>query len=147
MLDRIQDPGNLGTIIRVCDWFGINQIICSTDSVDHYNPKVIQSSMGSLARLSIHYQNLRECIEHATLPVFGAFLNGENLYQKKLDAKNAFILLGNEGNGISQELEQLVNHKITIPQTNVHQKTESLNVSIASSLIIGEFKRQQANFR
>ena len=144
-LDFIQDPGNLGTIIRIADWFGIQNILCSTDTVDCYNPKVIQASMGSIFRVKLHYMDLTEMIEQATktqLPVFGTFLDGENIYQAVLPA-NGVLVMGNEGNGISTEIERLIQHKIHIPSFQVDEiGSESLNVATATAICCSEFKRR-----
>jgi TrmH family RNA methyltransferase len=141
VLDGIQDPGNLGTIIRLCDWFGVKQLVCSSDTADCFNPKVVQSSMGSLARVNVVYTNLEEFLnEKNKLPVFGAFVDGENIYRQKLP-KNAVLVLGNEGNGVSFNIEQLIQSKISIPQFGEDQLTESLNVASAAAIILSEFHR------
>ncbi|MBV1924343.1 MAG: RNA methyltransferase [Flavobacteriaceae bacterium] len=139
-LDAIRDPGNLGTIIRLCDWFGVNQIICSQDTVDCYNPKVIQATMGSISRVNVVYTNLLESIKNASLPVFGGTMNGENIYTKELP-QDAIIVVGNEGKGISEEIINLLTNRITIPKFGSLQKTESLNVAMATSILLSEFKR------
>jgi RNA methyltransferase, TrmH family len=139
-LDDIQDPGNLGTIIRIADWFGINHILCSEGCVDLYNPKVIQAAMGSFTRVRLIYTNLKDVLEKAAnsnLPVFGAFLDGENIYAMKKEPKG-IIVMGNEGKGISAEIEELINKKITIPRFG---GAESLNVSVATAVICSEFRR------
>lgn len=136
-LDAIQDPGNMGTIIRMADWFGIKQIICSQNTVDFYNPKVIQASMGSFLRVKINYVNLERHLKETKLPIYGALLEGKNVYQERL--KNTGILiLGNEGSGISKEIIPLINHPITIPKIG---GAESLNVSTASAILLSEFFR------
>jgi|SRR5690606_22595341 len=141
-LDKIRDPGNLGTIIRLCDWFGIDNIICSLDTVDCYNPKVVQASMGSLTRVKVSYVNLEEFLQSEKgQPVFGTFLHGENLYQTALP-ENGFIVLGNEANGISEEIEKLITKKLNIPQFGKTADTESLNVATATAIILSEFRRQ-----
>lgn len=140
VLDDLQDPGNLGTIIRLCDWFGISDLICSCKTVDLYNPKVVQAAMGSIARVSITYCDLGSYIKQVTVPVFGTFMEGENIYKQQLP-ENAVLILGNEGNGISLELEQLVTKKVSIPRFGCLQKTESLNVASAASIFLSEFKR------
>lgn len=138
ILDQIQDPGNFGTIIRLADWFGIKQIICSEDTVDLYNPKVIQASMGSFTRVNIHYTNLEKLIEeHSDIRLFTADLSGKNIYEVEFP-KNMFLLLGNEGNGVKEELKKNAQGLITIPQFNSHQKTESLNVAMATGIILGQ---------
>lgn len=139
-LDAIRDPGNLGTIIRLCDWFGVQQIICSKDTVDCYNPKVIQATMGSIARVSVMYTDLPEVIKNSTLPVYGGCMEGSNIYSENLP-EHAIIVLGNEGKGISEKIMNLLSHKITIPKFGSLQKTESLNVAMATSILLSEFKR------
>ena len=136
-LDDIRDPGNLGTIIRIADWFGIGHILCSESSVDLYNPKVVQATMGSIARVNVHYVNLEKALEDFE-PVFGAVLNGKNIYKEKLAAKGV-ILLGNESNGVSDTLTKLVTHKISVPAFG---KAESLNVAAAAAVICSEFRRR-----
>ncbi len=138
-LDAVRDPGNLGTIIRLCDWFGIKQLVCSTDTVDCYNPKVLQATMGSIARVNIVYTDLKNFIEKSDLPVFGAFMHGENAFEAKIPSKG-ILVMGNEANGISSEIEQLINQKITIPQFG-KPTTESLNVATATSILLGEIRR------
>ena len=139
-LDSIRDPGNLGTILRLCDWFGINQIVCSRDAVDIYNPKVVQATMGSLARVNVNYMDLEDFIVNTALPVFGTFLNGENIYKTKLP-QEGIIVMGNEANGISVELEKSIKNRLSIPRFGSLQKTESLNVATATAIILSEFKR------
>ena len=142
-LDNIQDPGNLGTIIRVADWFGIEDIFCSTTTVDVFNPKVVQATMGAIARVRIHYMALPDLIaNNINVPIFGTFLDGDNIYQEKLP-NNGLIVMGNEGNGISEEIEQLVNKRLYIPNYPMTRDTsESLNVAIATSIVCAEFRRQ-----
>ena len=139
-LDDIRDPGNLGTIIRLCDWFGISNLICSLETADCYNPKVVQASMGSLSRVNINYIDLQDFIAKATGPVYGTFMNGANIYKSTL-SKNGIIVMGNEANGISAEIEKLITHKITIPRFGTLQQTESLNVATATAVILSEFCR------
>lgn len=139
-LDDIRDPGNLGTILRLCDWFGIQQIICSKETVDIYNPKVVQATMGSIARVNVNYVDLKSFITNAKLPVFGTFMNGENIYQSVLP-QNGIIIMGNEANGISAEIEKTVTSRLTIPRFGKLQKTESLNVATATAIVLSEFKR------
>jgi TrmH family RNA methyltransferase len=134
VLDGIQDPGNLGTIIRTADWFGINTIICSEDTVDAYNPKVVQATMGSLSRINVHYTNIAGVIKDSKIPVFGALLNGESIYQTDFGTEG-LIVMGNEGNGISADIEALVQHRVAIPQIG---KAESLNVAIATAIFCSE---------
>jgi TrmH family RNA methyltransferase len=139
-LDSIRDPGNLGTILRLCDWFGINQIICSKETVDIYNPKVVQATMGSIARVNVNYIDLNVFIAQSKIPVFGTFMDGENIYKSTL-TQEGIIIMGNEANGISPELEKLVKNKITIPRFGALQKTESLNVATATAIVLSEFRR------
>ena len=140
VLDEINDPGNLGTIIRLCDWFGVSQLVCSENTVDCYNQKVVQASMGSLTRVSINYVDLEAYLSNEKRTIYGTFLQGENIYTCKLE-KNAVIVLGNEANGISNQIEQLVHKKITIPQFGEQQTTESLNVAMSTAIVLSEFKR------
>jgi len=141
ILDGVRDPGNLGTIIRLCDWFGIENLICSLDTVDCYNPKVVQASMGSLARVKVFYRALENFLnENPEIPVFGTLLDGKNIYSEKLPQK-AFIVMGNEANGISEEIKNRISQKITIPQFGKRRETESLNVATATSIILSEFRR------
>jgi TrmH family RNA methyltransferase len=139
-LDDIRDPGNLGTILRLCDWFGIQQIVCSKETVDIYNPKVVQATMGSVARVNVNYVDLKALIAKTKLPVFGTFMNGENIYQSALP-QNGIIIMGNEANGISAEIEKMVTSRLTIPRFGELQKTESLNVATATAIVLSEFKR------
>ena len=140
-LDSIRDPGNLGTIIRICDWFGVEQIICSQDTVDVYNPKVIQATMGSISRVNFIYTDLVSVLQETKLPVFGTFMNGENIY--KMDVpQEGIIVMGNEANGISKAIENKVKNKIAIPRFGALQKTESLNVATATAIILSEFRRK-----
>ena len=142
-LDDIRDPGNLGTIIRLSDWFGIAQIVCSEQTVDCYNPKVVQATMGSIARVSIRYVDLVKFLSKENLPVFGTFMEGENVYSQDLPS-NAILVLGNEGNGISKEIEKLVTNKLSIPRFGDLQQTESLNVASATAIFFSEFKRNSS---
>jgi RNA methyltransferase, TrmH family len=139
-LDSIRDPGNLGTIIRLCDWFGITQLLCSEETVDVYNPKVVQASMGSITRVSISYVDLAKYINQSNLPVYGTFMDGDNIYKKQL-ASEGIIILGNEANGISKAIEDLVSEKIAIPRFGNLQLTESLNVATATAIVLSEFRR------
>lgn len=144
-LDEIQDPGNLGTIIRICDWFGIEQLYCSPKTADLFNPKVIQASMGSFCRVEVCYTPFEPVVVLAGkmgIPIFGAFLHGENIYEQKLPSR-ALLVMGNEGNGISAEIENKTERKIKIPEFTKNSKSaESLNVSVATAIICSEFKRQ-----
>ena len=139
-LDNIKDPGNMGTIIRLCDWFGISKIVCSEETVDMYNPKVVQATMGSLARVQIEYINLAAYLKATDLEIFGTFMDGKNIYKSNLPSKG-IIVMGNEANGISSEIEQLVTQKIAIPRFGNLQQTESLNVATATAIFLSEFKR------
>ena len=139
-LDAINDPGNLGTIIRLCDWFGINQLVCSKDTVDCYNQKVVQASMGSLTRVSIHYTDLENYITKSNLDTFIADMDGENVYKTKLP-KEGILIMGNEANGVSEEIKSLLQYKISIPRFGETQETESLNVATATAILLSEFKR------
>ncbi|MES2590035.1 MAG: RNA methyltransferase [Bacteroidota bacterium] len=136
-LDEIQDPGNLGTIIRLADWFGVKNIVCSKNTADCFNPKVVQATMGSLFRVNIVYEDLKTFIETKKLPVYGAFLEGESIYKSSLSPKG-ILVLGNEGKGISNEIEKCVTQKITIPRFG---EAESLNVSVATGILLSEFFR------
>ncbi len=137
-LDKIRDPGNIGTIIRLCDWFGIKELVCSEDTVDLYNPKVIQATMGSIARVNVTYLDLNEFIFQTKLPIFGTFIKGENIYKTNLPQEGVLVL-GNEANGISGEIEKLITQKLTIPRFG--NPTESLNVATATAILLSEFKR------
>ena len=140
-LDGVRDPGNLGAIIRLCDWFGVEQLICSHDSVDCYNPKVVQASMGSIARVSVVYTDLADFIKSKSSEmVLGAFMEGANVYSSQLPSEG-ILVMGNEANGISPEIEVLVNQKISIPRFGELQETESLNVATATAILLSEFRR------
>ena len=137
VLDGIQDPGNLGTIIRLADWFGIPQIICSEDTVDLYNPKVIQASMGSFLRVNLVYQNLENFLHESDVAIIGTDMDGVSFYDYPFPTQFNLVL-GNEGNGIRPEIEKLLTDKITIPRFGKSQATESLNVSMAAGIILGQ---------
>jgi RNA methyltransferase, TrmH family len=137
VLDQIQDPGNLGTIIRIADWYGIQQIICSHSTVDVYNPKVVQATMGGIFRIAVQYCDLDQFIPQTQLPVYGALLEGVNIYEQTLKPEG-ILIVGNEGNGISPSIQQLITNPITIPRFG---QAESLNVSIATGILISEFFR------
>lgn len=139
-LDNIKDPGNMGTIIRLCDWFGISKIVCTEETVDIYNPKVVQATMGSLARVEVLYTNLADYLKTTDLEIFGTFMEGKNIYKQELPARG-IIVMGNEANGISTDIENLVTQKINIPRFGSLQQTESLNVATATAVILSEFKR------
>ena len=139
-LDDIRDPGNLGTIMRMCDWFGVQQIVCSKETVDIFNPKVVQATMGSIARVQIHYVDLADYISKTKLPVYGTFMDGDNIYKEKLPAE-AIVVLGNEANGISEAVEKSIKNRIAIPRFGNLQQTESLNVAAAAAIVLSEFRR------
>jgi TrmH family RNA methyltransferase len=145
VLDRIQDPGNLGTIVRMADWFGINQLFCSTDSADLYNPKCVQSTMGALARVQVHYLDLYGLLKEATsneVSVYGAYMEGESVFETALST-NAVIVMGSEGKGISPELEGYLTKRISIPAYPADNgELESLNVAVSASIICAEFRRR-----
>ena len=144
-LDGIQDPGNLGTIIRTCDWFGIHTIVCSTDTADCYNPKVVQATMGALARIHLRYVDLPQWLATRQCPVYGTLLDGENMYKKLSDAgarEEGIIIMGNEGNGISPKVRKCITHPLRIPSFPPQSETsESLNVAVATAIILAEFRR------
>ena len=140
-LDSIQDPGNMGTIIRIADWYGIKKIYCSHNSVDIYSSKVVQATMGAISRVKIYYVDLVEFLSKTKMPVYGTFLEGENIYTKKLSVSGV-IVMGNEGSGISKEVERYVNQKIFIPPYPADVLTsESLNVAVATAICVSEFRR------
>jgi RNA methyltransferase, TrmH family len=139
-LDDVRDPGNLGTIIRLCDWFGVTDLICSNTSADVFNPKVVQATMGSLARVRIHYLDLAFFLQESKLPVFGAFMDGENIYKTRLPNRG-IIILGNEANGISAPVGKRVSQRLAIPRFGDLQRTESLNVATAAAIVLSEFRR------
>lgn len=142
MLDGVQDPGNLGTIARIADWFGIRNIICSTETADIYNPKAVQATMGALARVKFHYTDLLQLLSQYDGPVYGTFLDGENIYGQEL-SENGIIVMGNEGKGISQGVGEMINRRLYIPNYPIGtQTTESLNVAIATSIVCAEFRRR-----
>ena len=138
-LDGVQDPGNLGTIIRIADWFGIRTIYCSEETADAWNPKVIQATMGSIARVKMVYTDLKALIEKAEVPVYGTLLDGQDIYSQPL-SKEGIIVMGNEGNGISQEIRKLITHQLLIPK--YQEGPESLNVAIATAITCSEFRRR-----
>ncbi len=140
VLDDVRDPGNLGTIVRLCDWFGIRQIVCSNETVDLYNPKVVQATMGSLARVQVNYTEIVDYLKATNLPIFGTFMNGENIYSQKLP-KEGILIFGNEANGISPNVEKMVKNRISIPRFGNLQQTESLKVATAAAIILSEFRR------
>ncbi len=140
-LDDVRDPGNLGTIIRLCDWFGVIDLICSLDTVDCYNPKVIQATMGSITRVSVSYVSLKEFLSDQNTDIFGAFMDGDNVYNKDLPG-SGILVLGNEANGISNELESIMTKRVSIPRFGDIKATESLNVATAAAILLSEFKRR-----
>lgn len=146
-LDGVQDPGNLGTIIRTADWFGVRHIFCSRDTADCYSPKVVQSTMGALSRVQVHYVDLettlRDLSEQGT-PIYGTLLEGRNMYEQGAiaDRTQGVIILGNEGNGISAPIRSLITHPLYIPAHNENDHVESLNVAIANAVILSEFRRE-----
>jgi TrmH family RNA methyltransferase len=139
-LDDIRDPGNLGTIVRLCDWYGIDQMVCSEQTVDVYNPKVVQATMGSISRVSIAYLDLEKYLKRTSTPVFGTFMDGKNVYKENLP-QEGILVLGNEANGISEKIEKLVSDRLAIPRFGDLQQTESLNVATATAIFLSEFKR------
>lgn len=141
-LDDVRDPGNLGTIIRLCDWFGIKHLICSKNSVDCYNPKVLQATMGSIARVNIVYEELTTFLKGQDVPIYGAFMEGTSIYNNTFPVKG-ILLMGNEANGISKEVAELVSKKISIPQFG-NQTAESLNVATATSILLSEIRKAKS---
>ncbi len=144
-LDGVQDPGNLGTICRIADWFGIENIICSPDTVDIFNPKAIQATMGAVSRVHVHYTNLHEYLHSATLSnvaIYGTFLDGQNIYDRSL-TPHGIIVMGNEGKGISADIAQSVTDRLFIPNYPTGRNTtESLNVAVATAITCAEFRRR-----
>ncbi len=141
VLDGVQNPGNLGTIIRLADWFGIRDVICSPDSADCFNPKVVQATMGAILRVRVHYRELVPLLQSVKLPIYGALLGGSNIYEESLSSE-ALIVMGSEGRGISPEVEHLISNRLYIPPyPNDNPTTESLNVAVATAIICSEFRR------
>lgn len=143
-LDGVQNPGNLGTIVRIADWFGIRNIYCSHDTADAYNPKVVQATMGSIARVNIVYTDLEKLLSELpnTYPIYGTLLDGNDIYHSEL-TKHGIIVMGNEGNGISTKIRQLVNSRLLIPNFSTSaDRAESLNVAIATAIVCSEFRRR-----
>ncbi|NJB70779.1 TrmH family RNA methyltransferase [Saonia flava] len=140
-LDDVRDPGNLGTIIRLCDWFGIKTLLCSHNTVDCYNPKVLQATMGSISRVNIMYADLKTYFEGSAVPIFGAFMDGDVVYKEPMP-KFGILVMGNEANGISNEIEALVTRKVSIPQFG-SKTAESLNVATATAILLNEIKRSE----
>jgi len=143
LLDEIRDPGNLGTMIRIADWFGISTVFCSENSVDLYNPKVIQATMGSVTRVRVMYTSLLQLLERngGVLPVYGALLQGQSIYEADLQNRG-FILIGNEARGISGELLPFITHRLLIPSRSACDHAESLNASVACAIVCSEFRRR-----
>ncbi|MFL1013013.1 TrmH family RNA methyltransferase [Flavisericum labens] len=140
ILDAVSDPGNLGTIIRLCDWFGIKDLVCSNHTVDCFNPKVVQATMGSITRVNIIYVDLKVFLNTYDGSVFGAFMDGKNVYSSNLPKRGALVM-GNEANGISKEIEAIVTERLAIPRFGDLQAAESLNVATATAILLSEFKR------
>ena len=142
-LDGVQDPGNLGTIIRIADWFGIEDILCSPETADVWNPKVVQATMGSIARVNVYYTDLPNLLDTlpSDFPVYGTFLDGENIYTQQL-SDYGLIVMGNEGNGISDVVRQRINHRLLIPDFHQGTTADSLNVAIATAITCSEFRRR-----
>ncbi len=140
VLDSIQDPGNLGTIIRLCDWFNVSQLVCSNDTVDCYNPKVVQATMGSLARIPIIYTDILTFLKTSNKTCYAADMSGANIYTTPLE-NEAILVMGNEGNGLSKEVLKHIDKSLTIPRFNNTQKPESLNVATATAILLSEFNR------
>ena len=136
VLDDINDPGNLGTIIRMCDWFGVKQIVCSENSVDLYNPKVVQATMGSLFRVNVLYVNLVKYLSKVNAPIYGSYMKGENIKNTNSE-RNSHLVIGNEANGISPEVSKFITDRVAIK--NIGGTTESLNVAVATSILLHEF--------
>lgn len=143
VLDGIQDPGNLGTIVRLADWFGIEHVFCSHDTADIYNPKTVQATMGAIARVSVHYTDIASFLQNTPLPVYGTFLEGKNIYSEELSS-NGFIVMGSEGKGVSQQVSAFITKKLYIPNFPQERETsESLNVASATAIVLSEFRRRQ----
>lgn len=143
VLDDVRDPGNLGTIVRLCDWFGITDLVCSKQTVDCYNPKTLQATMGSITRVNIVYADIVEFLTSQPLPVYGAFMNGDKVYSENLPLKKGVLVMGNEANGISKEVEELIAKRISIPQFG-NTSTESLNVATATAILLNEIRRSNS---
>lgn len=140
-LDGVQDPGNMGTIIRIADWFGIDTIFCSEDTADAWSPKVVQATMGSIARVRVVYTSLAELIDSTTLPVYGTLLDGNDIYAETL-TEGGIIVMGNEGNGISPDIRRRITRRLLIPAFRQGDTAESLNVAIATAIVCSEFRRK-----
>ena len=146
-LESINDPGNLGTIIRTCEWFGVKDIVCSLDSVDCYNPKVVQSAMGSLSRINITYLDLKNFLTSESLNKFGTFINGQSVFENKISTDTGIVVFGNEANGISENLRSLIDIELTIPRFNNERFPESLNLSNSLGIILSEFSRKSSEMK
>ena len=146
-LESINDPGNLGTIIRTCEWFGVKDIVCSLDSVDCYNPKVVQSAMGSLSRINITYLDLKNFLTSESLNKFGTFINGQSVFENKISTDKGIVVFGNEANGISENLRSLIDIELTIPRFNNERFPESLNLSNSLGIILSEFSRKSSEMK
>jgi TrmH family RNA methyltransferase len=143
-LDGVQDPGNLGTIVRLADWFGIEYVVCSPDSADAYGPKAVQAAMGALARVKVHYTDLTGFLEKHDVPVYGTYPEGDSLYGEELSSQGV-IVMGNEGNGIRSSLEARIRKRLYIPgYPSGHKRSESLNVAVATAIICAEFRRRMS---
>lgn len=141
-LDRVQDPGNLGTIIRLADWFGVSDIFCSTDTADVFNPKVVQATMGAITKVKLHYVDLPTFLKTLDMPIYGTFLDGDDIYETKL-TETGVIVFGNEGNGISTGMEKIVDRRLLVPTYPPACDTvESLNVGVAAAIVVSEFRRR-----
>jgi TrmH family RNA methyltransferase len=136
-LDGITDPGNLGTIIRLCDWFGISTLLCSSDTVDCYNPKVVQATMGSLAQVNCVYMDLVPFLRETEKPIYGTLLSGNSIYETPLDPEG-ILLMGSESHGLSDEVKSCIQHALTIPRFGSENGAESLNVAIAAAIVLGQ---------
>jgi len=140
-LDGVSDPGNLGTIIRLCDWFDVKDILCSETTVDCYNPKVVQASMGSLSRVNVHYLDLKTTLSESKLLKYSSTMDGESVYQAGL-SQRSILVMGNESHGVSEDIATIASQKLSIPQFGTSKDTESLNVAMATSIFLSEFKRR-----
>ncbi len=140
VLDDVQDPGNLGTILRIADWFGIENVFCSTGCADVYNSKTVKATMGAMSRVSVIYVDLEDFLRSVSCPIFGTFMDGENIYSEDLP-NNGLIVMGNEGRGISEKIERRVKHRISIPSFGGNG-SESLNVAMATGIVCSEFLRR-----
>ena len=138
-LDDVRDPGNMGTIIRLCDWFGVQNLVCSQNTVDCYNSKVLQATMGSISRVNIVYMGLEDFLSSVAVPIYGSFMDGDNVYETRLPEKSVLVM-GNEGKGISEEVKKICGYTISIPRYGA-STTESLNVATAAAILLNEVRR------